>query len=99
MVGIMTFENDLTAWAIIGGLSALYFVFLIIISVSWHSERKILLQEIKDLRDRFMAKDFHDYAVGRHIMDKKPMTDAEYVEQLYDITKEDKEQADRLPVT
>lgn len=95
----MIYDNMIVTWAMIGVLSALYFVFLIIMSVSWHSERKALLAEIKDLRDRFMAKDFHDYAVGRHIMDKKPMTDAEYVEQLYDITKEDKEQADRLPVT
>jgi len=92
-------EQALLMWALIGGLSVLYFLIMILLVTTWRAERKAHLAEIKDLRDRFMAKDFHDYAVGRHIMDKKPMTDAEYVEQLYDITKEDKEQADRLPVT
>jgi len=95
----MIYENVLTTWAMIGGISAIYFIFLVIMAAVWRAERKALAAEIKDLRDRFMAKDYHDYAVGQHIMGKRPLTDAEIVEQLYDISKEDKEQADRLPVT
>jgi len=95
----MIYENVLTTWATIGGISVIYFIFLVIMAAVWRAERKMHLAEIKDLRDRFMAKDYHDYAVGQHIMGKRPLTDVEIVEQLYDISKEDKEKADRLPVT
>ncbi len=58
-------------------------------------------KDTKDLRDRIMSKDFHDYSVGQVLQKAKPkvMTDAEQVEEIYGITKEDKEQVDRLPVS
>lgn len=54
--------------------------------------------DVRDLRDRLMSKDYHDYSVGKAIQRKKPLTDVEQVEEALGITQEDKELADRLPV-
>lgn len=56
--------------------------------------------DTKDLRDRLMSKDFHDYSVNKVLQKAEPkvMTDAEQVKEIYGITEEDKERSDRLPV-
>ena len=54
----------------------------------------------RDLRDRLMAKDYHDLSVGKRIQKVKPKTDVEEAEAaIGGITRADREQADRLPVT
>ena len=57
--------------------------------------------DVRDLRDRLMAKDYHDLSVGKRIQKVKPKTDVQQVEDalIGGITEEDKRQADRLPVT
>ena len=58
--------------------------------------------DTRDLRDRLMSKDFHDYSVGKVIQNLPPKvrTDAEEAEAaLGGVTDEDRRQADRLPVT
>lgn len=57
-------------------------------------------KDVKDLRDRLMAKDFQDFSVGQRIQQIKPTkTDVEQVEKALGMTEEDKQLADRLPVT
>jgi len=58
--------------------------------------------DTRDLRDRLMSKDFHDYSVGKVIqkLPAKVRTDVEEAEAaLGGITEEDRRQEDRLPVT
>lgn len=58
--------------------------------------------DTKDLRDRLMARDFHDYSVGKVIQKLPPKvrTDVEEAEAaLGGISDEDRHQGDRLPVT
>jgi hypothetical protein len=54
--------------------------------------------DVRDLRDRLMARDYHDFSVGKKIQKQKPLTDVEQVEKALGITQEDKELSDRLPV-
>lgn len=55
--------------------------------------------DVRDLRDRLMAKDYHDLSVGKRIQKVKPKTDVEEAEAaIGGISKADREQADRLPV-
>ena len=74
------------------------FIALFLIVRYFNQERKGLHEINKGLFDRLMAKNFQDYSAGIRIQ-QKPMTDVEIVEKLYDITEEDKEKVDRLPVT
>jgi len=73
------------------------FVALILIMRYFNQERRELRKVNAQLHDRLMAKNFGDYSAGVR-MQKKPMTDVEVMEKLYDITEEDKIQADRLSV-
>jgi uncharacterized membrane protein YccC len=75
------------------------FVLMILQLVYFKSERRNYRDEIEDLRNRFMAKDFHDYSTGRHILNARPLTDVEEVEKLLGIDEEEKRLADRLQVT
>jgi len=77
-------------------------VFLFILITNQRAERKYnriekadLQDVINELMDRFMAKDFHEYSVGRHI--QQP-TDAEELEKILDVTDEDRRAADGIPV-
>lgn len=57
-------------------------------------------RDTRDLWDRLMAKDFHDYSVGKRIQKIEPVkTDVEMVEEALGITEEDKKRSDRLPVS
>jgi hypothetical protein len=73
------------------------FVLMILQLVYFRSERRRYLEEIEDLQNRFMAKDFRDYSTGMHIMNP-PLTDIEQVEKLLGIDEEEKQRADRLSV-
>jgi hypothetical protein len=75
------------------------FLLMILQITSSNAERKRLLAEIEDLRNRFMAKDFHDYATGKHILDTHPLTAVDQVEKMLGIDEEEKQRADRLPVS
>ena len=57
--------------------------------------------DVRDLRDRLMSKDFHDYSIGKAIQTrrKEPLTDVQEAEQALNMTHEDRLQSDRLPVT
>ena len=88
------------------GVAVLLFavlVFLFIMIINQRAERKYHRVEMadaravaKELMDRVMAKDFHDYSVGRHIQNP---TSAEELAKILDVTDEDRQDADRLPVT
>lgn len=58
-------------------------------------------QETRDLRNRLMARDFHDFATGTRILESKPIkSDVEELEEaLGGISEEDKEKSKMLPVT
>jgi hypothetical protein len=75
------------------------FLLMILQIVSSNAERKRLLAEIEDLRNRFMAKDFHDYATGQHVLEAPPLTDVEQAEKELGIDEEEKQRSDRLPVS
>ena len=94
----MGIHTDYLMLLSVGGMLAILICIIILQGINHYRERKELQQTIRDLQDRFMAKDYNDYSVGQHIMNKRPMTDVEVVESVYGITPEDKEQADRLPV-
>ena len=79
-------------------------LFLLVLIINQRAERKYHRVELADARevakellDRFMAKDYHDYAVGRHI--QQPPTTAEELEEILGTTDEDREEADGIPVT
>lgn len=55
--------------------------------------------EIRELRDRLMARDYHDYSVGKAIQKAKPLTDVQQAEAALGITPDDKAMSDRLPVS
>jgi len=57
--------------------------------------------DTRDLRDRLMARDFHDYSVGKTIQKVPPSVraDAQAAEEaLGGISQEDRDMNDRLPV-
>jgi hypothetical protein len=74
------------------------FVPMILQLIYFRAERKNYREEIEDLRNRFMARDFHDSSTGRHILNARPLTDVEQVEKILGIDEEEKQRADRLSV-
>jgi hypothetical protein len=80
-------------------------VFLFIQIITQRAERRFYKVEIAEARDvaaelldRVMAKDYHDYSVGRHIQAPK-LPDAKELEKILETTEEDRQKADGLPVT
>ena len=58
--------------------------------------------DTRDLRDRLMSQNFHDYSVGKAIQQIPPKVRSDALEAeaaLGGISDEDRRQADRLPVT
>lgn len=93
----MSSANMLFAGIVIAGL-----IVVIILQTIFHRITvKDMREESKDLRDRLMSRDFHDFSVGKTIQAAKPVIqrDAEELEELLGATPEDRELADRLPVT
>lgn len=59
-------------------------------------------KETQDLRDRLMARDFHDYSIGKSIQQAPTLKRADALAAeaaIGGITKEDRAMSDRLPVT
>jgi len=78
---------------VFGGIIAVLVGIIIMQSVFHRSDTR-------ELRDRFMAKDYHDYSVGKVLQKAQPKVadDVAEVEELYGITDRDKQEVDRLPV-
>lgn len=84
--------QGIEAFVLIGVIVAL--ILLNILQAIFHRN------DVRDLRDRLMAKDFHDLSVGRRIQKiKVPKTDVEQAKEALGMTDEDKRLEDRLPVT
>ena len=82
--------------AVFAGIVTISLFAVIILLIVLHRK------DTKELRDRLMSKDFHEYSVGMVIqkLPAKVRTDAEEAEAaLGGVTDEDRRQADRLPVT
>jgi signal transduction histidine kinase len=81
---------------IFAGITIIGLISVIILLMVFHQK------DTRDLRDRLMARDFHDYSVGKVIQQIPPKvrTDVEEAEAaLGGISDEDRHQGDRLPVT
>ena len=70
---------------------------LMVLCLFLKSEIKRLHKEKDDLMNRFMARDFQQYAGGRHVIDSTP-TDVELAEEALGVDEIDKEMGDRLSV-
>lgn len=82
--------------ALFAGIVTISLISVIILLIVLHRK------DTKDLRDRLMARDFHDYSVGKVIQKLPPKvrTDVEEAEAaLGGVTTEDKHLRDRLPVS
>jgi cytidylate kinase len=98
----MISDQNLLLLAGLAVLLGMMLLFLWALIINQRAERRYnridrgeLQDVINELLDRVMAKDYHDYAVGRHI--QKP-TDAAELEKILGTTDEDRREADGIPV-
>ncbi len=80
---------------VFAGIVCAGLITVIILLIVYHRK------DTRDLRDRLMSRDFHDFSVGKAIQAARPIiqSDAEEAERALGVTQEDKELSDRLPVS